>query len=192
MTELLNASTLAGDRAGAAMPEAETTLVTRSGYAFSVRPAAASDEAALAEFFNHVTTEDLRFRFLTAIQKVSHAQLQALITVDHQRTENFLAIEHDTGAILATAMLATDDSLTNAEVAVAIRADFKRRGISWTLLDHVAAFAAAKGIGTLESMESRDNHAAIGLERERGWTASPCPGDPAVVVLRKTLDVAHA
>ncbi len=52
-------------------------------------PAAPSDEAALAEFFTHVDKQDLRFRFLSAIQKVGHDQLQALVTVDHQRTENF-------------------------------------------------------------------------------------------------------
>ncbi|WP_380784465.1 GNAT family N-acetyltransferase [Sphingomonas sp. R86520] len=165
-------------------------LVTRSGYAFHVRPAMPSDEMALGEFFTHVDKEDLRFRFLTAIQKVGHDQLQALVTVDHQRTENFLAIEPGTGLIIATAMLAADETLTNAEVAIAIRADFKRGGISWTLLDHVARFAVAKGIKTVESIESRDNHEAIELERERGWTASGCPGDPTVMVLRKTLDVA--
>lgn len=181
------------DVAGHALAETwSADLVTRSGYAFHVRPAAPNDEAALAEFFTHVDKEDLRFRFLSAIQKVGHDQLQALVTVDHRRTENFLAIEAGTGLIIATAMLAADETLTNAEVAIAIRADFKRGGISWTLLDHVARFAVAKGIKTVESMESRDNHAAIELERERGWTASGCPGDPAVMVLRKTLDAAIA
>ena len=167
-------------------------LTTRSGYTFHVRSAAPADERALGEFFDHVDKEDLRFRFLTAVQKVSHDQLQALVTVEHTRTENFLAIELATGAIIATAMLAADKTLTNAEVAIAIRADFKRRGISWTLLDEVARFAVAKGIKTLESIESRDNHSAIELERERGWSASGCPGDPTVMVLRKALHAAAA
>lgn len=165
-------------------------LVTRNGYTFHVRPAEPSDETALGEFFTHVDKEDLRFRFLTAIQKVGHDQLQALVTVDHERTENFLAIEPKTCLIVATAMLAADETLANAEIAIAIRADFKRRGISWTLLDHIARFAVAKGIKTVESMESRDNHEAIELEQERGWTASGCLADPTVMMLRKTLDVA--
>ncbi len=162
-------------------------LTTRSAYIFHVRPAAPSDEAALAAFFTHVAKEDLRFRFLSAIKTVGHDQLAALVTVDHRRTENFLAVESGTGLILATAMLAADAAMKNAEVAIAIRADAKHRGISWTLLDHVARFAVAKGIETLESIESRDNHAAIELERERGWTASACPGDPSAMILRRTL-----
>ena len=177
---------------GAPAPSWGADLVTQSGYAFHVRSASPSDEPALAEFFTHVDTEDLRFRFLSAIHKVGHDQLRALVSVDHERTKNFLAIEPASGSIIATAMLAADATLTNAEIAIAIRADFKRKGISWTLLDHVARFAVAKGIKTVESMESRENHAAIDLERERGWTASGCPDDPAVMVLRKTLDVALA
>jgi acetyltransferase len=84
-------------------------------------------------------------------------------------------------------MLAADQSFRRAEVAIAVHRDFKRMGISWTLLDHVAEFARWKGILTLESIESRDNHDAIDLERERGWIASACPGDPTSTILRMTL-----
>ncbi|WP_380780108.1 GNAT family N-acetyltransferase [Sphingomonas sp. R86520] len=165
----------------------DTDLTTRDGYVFHVRAASPADEPALGEFFEHVDREDLRFRFLSAIHKVGHDQLLALVTVDHEHTENFLAFDPATNRIVATAMLAADEGLTRAEVAIAIRTDFKRRGISWTLLDHVAAFARAKGIMTLESIESRDNHQAIDLERERGWIASACPGDPASMMLRMTI-----
>ena len=182
---------LVSERAGAphTLPAVSwsTDLATRDGYVFHVRPASPADEPKLAAFFEHVDKEDLRFRFLSAIHKVGHDQLRALVTVDHDHTENFLAFDPATDRIIATAMLAANESLTRAEVAVAIRADFKRRGISWTLLDHVAAFARAKGIATLESIESRDNHQAIELERERGWIASACPGDPASMMLRMTL-----
>ncbi|MBB3587030.1 GNAT family N-acetyltransferase [Sphingomonas sp. BK481] len=162
-------------------------LTTRTGYAFYVRPITPDDEAALADFFTHVGKEDLRFRFLSAINHVGHEQLLALLRVDHEHSEHFLACEIGSGRILATAMLVGDDDGLRAEVAVAIRSDFKRRGISWVLLDHVAMFARAKGLRTLESIESRDNHQAIDMERERGWTAAPCPGDPSAMILRLTL-----
>jgi acetyltransferase len=165
-------------------------LTARSGYRFHVRPASPSDEAALAEFFTHVDDTDLRFRFLTAVQKVGQDQLKTLVTVDHTRTENFLAFEPGTDSIIATAMMAADEAMTNAEVAIAIRSDFKRRGISWTLLDHVGRFAASRGIRTLESVESCDNHKAIELEREMGWTSSFTAGGLGLVTLRKTISSA--
>lgn len=162
-------------------------LTTRNGLVFHVCPAAPEDEPALDAFFGHVDAEDLRFRFLSAVRKVDHDQLKAMVTIDHDRTEHFLAFDPATGQIIATAMLAADQSFRRAEVAIAVHRDFKRMGISWTLLDHVVEFARWKGILTLESIESRDNHDAIDLERERGWIASACPGDPTSTILRMTL-----
>ena len=175
--------------AGNVVPNGDwsAALSTREGFNFHVRSANPADEAALAEFFTHVTPEDLRFRFLTALRQVDHDRLVAMTHVDHKKTENFLAFEPGATTIIATAMLAADEALEKAEVAIAIRSDYKHRGVSWTLLEHVARFAEAKGFKSIESIESRDNHAAIELEREMGFVALPCPGDPTLVIVRATL-----
>ncbi len=44
-------------------------LMTRTGFKFHVRPVRPDDEPALAELFAHVTLDDLRFRFLTGINR---------------------------------------------------------------------------------------------------------------------------
>lgn len=162
-------------------------LTTRTGYQFHVRPVRPEDESALGEFFTHVTPEDLRFRFLSAVPNVGHAFLARMVEVDHQRTEDFLAFAEDGTTIIANAMLAADAALERAEVAISIRADYKRRGISWTLLDHVARFAAAKGIKMIESIESRGNREAISLERDMGFSVTAYPGDPTLVLVSKAL-----
>ena len=79
-------------------------------------------------------------------------------------------------------------TLEREEVAIAIHADLKHRGIGWTLLDHVTRFARSRGINALESMEGRDNHQAIELEREMGFTIYASPGDPTTVAVRTTLE----
>ncbi|WP_293881562.1 GNAT family N-acetyltransferase [Sphingomonas sp.] len=168
-------------------------LTTRTGFRFHVRPARPADEGTLAEFFTHVTRDDLRFRFLTGLNEVGHDRIAALATVDHKQTENFLAFDEHGSTMIATAMLACDPALDRGEVAISIRNDYKHRGISWELLAHIARFAEAKGVKTLESIESRENHAAIELEREMGFTAEPYPGDPTLILVRRTLDQAtHA
>ena len=161
-------------------------LTTWTGFEFRVRPAAPGDEAALAELFDHVTREDRRFRFLTGIDHVSRDFLERMTRVDHERTEDFLAFDGDT--LIATAMLAADPAMERAEVAISIHADYKKRGLGWALLNHVAGAAAAKGIKCIESIESRDNVEAINLEKEMGFTATPYPGDPTLVLVRKILD----
>jgi N-acetylglutamate synthase-like GNAT family acetyltransferase len=163
-------------------------LTTRSGFRFNVRPAQPSDESALAEFFTHVTPDDLRFRFLTGLKTVGHDRLAAMTAIDHRQTENFLAFVDDEAAIVATAMLACDAEMKVGEVAIVIREDYKARGVSWDLLTHVAAYAAAKGLTTIQSVEARDNHAAIDMEREMGFTAGPYPGDPTLVLVQKQLN----
>ncbi|MEP7350776.1 MAG: GNAT family N-acetyltransferase [Sphingorhabdus sp.] len=163
-------------------------LTTRTGFDFEVRPAQKSDEPALAEFFTHVEKDDLRFRFLSGLTTVGHHLLAMMTDVDHDRTENILAFDADGKTIIASAMLAADADGKRAEVAMAIREDFKLKGISWTLLEHITHLAKAKGIQTLESIEARNHHEAIEMEREMGFTASSLPGDATLVVLRANLD----
>ncbi|HEY0625936.1 MAG TPA: GNAT family N-acetyltransferase [Allosphingosinicella sp.] len=162
-------------------------LVTRTGFRFHVRPATQDDEEALADFFTHVTPQDIRFRFLTPLPKVGHAFLERMTKVDHDRTEDFLAFTEDGKTLIATAMLAADEAKERAEVAISIRTDYKRRGIGWRLLEHVSRYAEAKGIKVLESIECRENREAIQLEREMGFTATSYPGDPTLVLVQKRL-----
>lgn len=162
-------------------------LTTRSGFVFNVRPAQASDETALARFFAQVTPDDLRFRFLSGISHVSHESLVAMTAVDHRQTENFLAFVDGGAEIIATAMLACDAAMDTGEVAIVILPGFKGKGVSWDMLKLVAAYAEAKGVRILQSIESRQNHAAIDMEREMGFVATAYPHDPTLVLLQRTL-----
>ena len=162
-------------------------LTTRTGHQFHVRPVNERDERALAEFFTHVTPDDLRFRFLNGLNVVGHDRLDAMTQVDHRQTENFLAFAEDGRTVIASAVLACDAAMDTGEVAISIRSDYKNRGISWELLAHVARYAQFKGVETLQSIESYDNHAAIELERDMGFTARTYPGDPTLVVVERKL-----
>ncbi|MDF2114633.1 GNAT family N-acetyltransferase [Roseiarcaceae bacterium H3SJ34-1] len=162
-------------------------ITTRTGLKFHVRPVCSEDEAGLAEFFKHVTPEDLRFRFLSGLREVSHDRLVAMTSVDHRQTENFLAFAEDGKTIIASAMLACDAALEKGEVAISVRAGYKHKGLGWELLRHISRYAEAKGVKTLESVESRQNHDAIELEREQGFVAVEHQDDPGSVLIRKQL-----
>lgn len=166
---------------------ASARLTTRSGLALDVRAAAPEDEPALAAFFAQVSDEDRRFRFLSSAPEVGHEQLAPLVEADHVRSESFLAFDAATGALVGSAMLGCDEGLDTAEVAVSVRADYRGRGVGWALLDLLAREAEARGVRRILSIESRENHAAIGLEREKGFVAEPCEGDPGAVILSKTV-----
>ena len=162
-------------------------LTTRTGFEFHVRPVTSSDEEALAAFFNHVTKEDLRFRFLSPIPEVGKELLSYLINVDHDHKEDFLALDIDDKTIIASAMIGANEDKSVAEVAIVVRSDYKKRGMSWTFLEYVVNEARRSGIKKLQSIESRENHAAIELEREMGFTAQSYPGDATLMLLEFDL-----
>ncbi len=158
-------------------------LPTRSGLVIDVRTVRPDDEALLKDFFDHVSNEDRRFRFFTASPHLQPHQAAALIDVDHRQTESYLAFTAEGGQLVGSAMLACDDAMETAEVAISIRADRKGQGVGWSLLHYLTAEAKARGVQRLQSIESRENHLAIELEREMGFVAREVEGDPSVVLL---------
>lgn len=163
-------------------------LVAKTGLRVFVRPAEPDDAPALGAFYARLTLEDLRYRFLTAVREVGEARLIEMVSVDHDRTENFLAFWAGTDMLVASAMLIADEARERAEVAIAVRSDLKRRGIGARLLMHVAEYAEARRIRILESISSADNWALIELERRLGFTAAPLPDEPCLVHLQRRLN----
>ena len=165
----------------------ELTVTTRDAVQLAVRPVESRDALALVEFFRNVTPEDRRFRFLSAQAHVGPNQIMPLVEVDHWQTVNFLAFDEATGELVATAMLACDQRMELGEVAVSIRHDYKGRGVGWAMLDLLGKAAQERGLKQVIAIEDRENHAAIELEREKGFSPRPFAGDPALVVLTKTF-----
>jgi GNAT superfamily N-acetyltransferase len=169
------------------MVDASVMLKTRTGVELHVRPVRVTDEPLLAEFFSHVTKEDLSFRYLVGIGHINPERIAELAEVDHVRVENYLAFGKSGTPLIATAMLACDADFERAEVAITIREDFKDHGIGWELLSYLSKVAQAKGVKVLESLERRENHAAIELEKHMGFSAEPDPDDSTLLIVRKEL-----
>ena len=162
-------------------------LVTEHGFRFHVRPVRPDDEPAVASFFDQVSPEDLRFRFMSGLPKVRHEQIIMMTRVDYLRTISFLALDDEESGVVALTMLATDPDRSRAEIALTTRADMKGKGISWTLLEHVLRYARAEGIETVESIECADHDAALRMERELGFVTIVDPDDPTIRIARKDM-----
>jgi GNAT superfamily N-acetyltransferase len=184
---LTPADEAAASETSAAPEKGSALLMTRTGFTFYVRPVAPDDGPALADFFAHVTPEDMRFRFLSSLARIDRDRLDLMTNVDHDRTEHFLAFDLGEKSIIATAMIAADPAMEKAEVAVSVRSDCQNRGIGWAMLKHLARYAEDRDIGCLTAIESQANTKGIELEREMGFTARPCPGDSTMVLLEARL-----
>jgi acetyltransferase len=160
-----------------------TTLITRSGVKLDVRPATPADKDALRTLFETVSSDDRRFRFLTACDGLSNDQIAAMTQVDRWQTDSLLG--YVDGELVASAVLACDKDMTTAEVAISIRSDRKAQGIGWSLLDYLTDEAERRGVKSVISIESRENHQAISLEREMGFEARAVEGDSTLVLLER-------
>ena len=156
-------------------------LITRSGCMFDVRPAHVGDEEKLSRLFAHVTAEDKAFLALTG-----HDDVIKIANVDHHPSKTFLAFV-DEEEVIAAATLDCDGDRNHGDVNLVIRSDFKHDGVSWELLAHVVRYAEAIAVTSLESVEAAENHAAINLEREMGFTQQSHPDNAALVLMRKSL-----
>ena len=164
-----------------------TDLKTRTGFAMHVRSAHPGDEDLLKDFYENVTQEDLRFRFLSSFEHIPESEIFRMTHTDHRQTEDLIAFAPDGSEIIANAMIAGDKAMETAEVAISIHDKYKGKGIGWTLLDHVARYAKENGFKKLQSIEDRHNHSAINLEQEMGFTARSLEDDPSLVVLEVNL-----
>ena len=162
-------------------------ISTRSGKVIAVRPVTPADEPLLAEFFDRVSDEDRRFRFLSAHNHLTHEQLVPMGEGAHFRTERFIAFDEASDTVVGHALLACDNALDTGEIAVSVCKNWRGQGVGWALLDVLADAARHRGVRRVISLEDRENHAAIELEREKGFVPHGVDGDPHVVLLEKLL-----
>lgn len=166
----------------------DVTLKTKGGLSAHVRPVWPEDQGALSDFFAALTPEDLRHRFLTSLKTVDEERLSLIAQVDFRRAISFVALDPDTGEMLATALLAGGPHADRAEVAISVRSDLKGMGLGWSMLQHTLAYAKAVGVKVVESIEAADNDGALRLENEMGFTVRAAADDFGLRVAERVLD----
>lgn len=162
-------------------------IVTRGGADLLLRPVTDDDAELLTRFFDGLSPDDMRFRFLSAQPHLSTAQLADMIAIDHRHREHLLAFDRPSGELVASLLIAAADDFAVAEVAIAVAPAFKGRGIGWSLLHHAVDLARERGIGQLRAIESRANREAMEVERTLGFRSSPYDGDATLALLEIDL-----
>jgi len=162
-------------------------LLTREGARLRLRPVKLGDGPLLSQFLSRVSAEDLRFRFLDSRKLPNPKEIAALLEVDHRRSEHVLAFDTASGELVATLLVVADRRMETAEVAIAVAADWKGRGLGWTLLRHASDLAFIRGVKKLRSIESRANHDALEVEQALGFRARPVEGDPTLMLVEADL-----
>ena len=162
-----------------------TEAPLRDGTVLRVRPVRPEDEPLLLDLAAHMSPEDLRLRFFTPVHGLTHAVAVRLSQLDYDREMALLA-KHD-GAAVGVAHFFADPDNRRAEYAIAVRSDWKGRGVGYLLMQSLIATAGNRGIGELFGEVLRENQPMLRMCRELGFTTAPDPLDAAVTLVAKTL-----
>ena len=150
------------------MSAAAHLLTLPGGTRFTFRPIEAGDKAALACFFQRLSDESRRRRFLGAKPSLSKRDLTFLTEVDQRRHVALVALDA-AGAIVAVARYAAwPGESDRAELAFAVVDEWHGRGLASALGDRLVAHARASGMTALTGSTFALNEPAKALLRRLG------------------------
>ncbi|HEX3537293.1 MAG TPA: GNAT family N-acetyltransferase [Stellaceae bacterium] len=163
----------------------ETTERLRDGTEVKLRPLRAEDEPLLQDLAAHMSAEDLRLRFFAAVRGLSHAIAERLAHIDYDRAMALLA-EKD-GVALGVARFHAEPDRRRAEYAIAVRSDWKGRGLGHLLMTRLIAVAQEWRIGELVGQVLWENQRMLALCRELGFSIHSDPSDATLADVSKVL-----
>ena len=132
------------------------------GESIVLRPIRPEDGPQHRAFAERLGAEDLRLRFFTARRHLPQSELARLTQIDYAREMAFIAVRSsasgDTSETLGVARAVTDPDNIEAEFAVIVRSDLKRRGLGRLLLRKLIDHLAARGTQRVVGHVLTDNH----------------------------------
>ena len=165
--------------------ESEETL--RDGTRLRLRPVRPEDEPVLQDLASHMNPEDLRLRFFTPIKTLSHTLAARLSQIDYDREMALLARLADSGTALGVARFSADPNNQRCEFAIALRSDWKGRGLGYRLMMRLMDVAKARGIAEMMGDVLHENEPMLTLAKRLGFALTRHPEDAELVRVVKAL-----
>ena len=175
-----------------AIPVPTSRLVLRDGSSAGVRPATASDRAAMRRFFDELSPASRRLRFLAAA--TASDELVTQLCDNHEPHKALTLIvcrrgEYDTQIIGVGSYFADSDA--SAEVAFAVDDKFHGRGIATALLERLAVFGREHNFERFSASVLPENYEMLDVFRDSGFDVHATT-DAGVVEVRLSLQSSPA
>jgi len=138
------------------------------------RPLCEPEWDMVRAFVARTSREDLRLRFGYPLDLADEPTLRRAFGVGH-RAGTIAFLLDETAAVAAIAHRAWT-APAEAEIALIVRSDLKRRGLGEFLLRAMLARSARQGFAALSALINRDNRAALRLAIKIGYVPRSASG----------------
>jgi RimJ/RimL family protein N-acetyltransferase len=139
------------------------------------------------EFVAHLTPEDVRLRFFTAIRELSDDRISELTRLDYDRAMALIAIDEAADLMLGVVRLHLDDDRRGGEYAVIVRSALKGHGLGWLLMRRMIDYARAIGLSTIHGQVLSENTTMLRMCRDLGFAIDDDPQSKGIKIA--TLDL---
>ncbi len=188
------AKSAAADRMRLAIPpypsEFQSAARLRDGAGIRIRPVRPEDEPLLQDILAHMTPLDVRRRFLVPMKEMPHSLGARLSQIDYDREMALIAFPDAADAAdaaLGVARYAADPDNRCAEFAIALRSDWKGRGLGYLLLRRLLDVARERGVGEIFGDIAPGNEPMLALCNALGFVVARNPDDTQLLRASKIL-----
>ena len=160
------------------------------GEAIVLRPIKPEDSAQHLAFLSQLQPEDLRLRLFSTRRELATGELARLTQIDYAREMAFIAVQtlpDGTEQTLGTIRAAIDPDNIDAEMAIIVRSDLKRKGIGQLLLGKLIDFLASRGTKRLIAEVFSSNSGVNALLRSNDFIVGTDQSEGEIKKLILTL-----
>lgn len=165
----------------------ERHIALKDGSPVFVRAVRPDDEDMYREFFEHVSSEDLRLRFFAPVKEFSHAFIARLTQIDYARAFAIVAMREDNGLMLGGVRLMLDPNREVGEYAILLRSDLKGQGLGWKLMKLMIEHAESLGLRRVEGQVLSENVTMLQMCQALGFRVQDDPHEHGVKLVRLDL-----
>jgi len=135
------------------------------GLTIGVRPIRSDDKRLLGEAFERLSPQTRYRRFFAPLTRLSAQDLRYLTEVDHSDHEALVAVDPQSGNLIAVARYVRAEDPSEAEVAIVVGDPWQSKGVASALLDRLVERARETGIDHFIALVLSENVEAMGMFR---------------------------
>lgn len=153
-------------------PHRLVETVDWGGERITVRPIRPEDENRHREFADSLDPEDLRMRLFHSRRSLPRSEIARLTQIDYAREMAFVAertLADGSRQTMGTARLIADPDNNEAEFAVIVRSDLKRRGMGYLLMNRLIRHGREQGTRRIYGLILSENRPMLDLARRCGF-----------------------